>query len=252
MAREVEHARAARQVVARPALGLDHQRVRAVPAPEHRPHLAQDVGGVDLVDLEQRQDGALLVRQGDLARMPSHDLCTAGHGERDREELAAFETHLVEDRLVLVPRHEPVERREGADRQHLEVVLGAQRERHHREVLRPLEQLAPLLGVVDHEIDEAPAERRDERGLAGAGRICAGPAGGIGRVIVMAVHAGAPRPRRRACAPRGVPGRTGLAAGHPGEGARAARPLRSPESVKDEAAPRTSSRTAAGTCRTSP
>ena len=82
VAREVEHARAARQVVARPALGLDHQRVSAVPAAEHRPHLAQDVRRIDLVDLEQRQDGALLVRQGDLARVPSHDLCTAGHGKR--------------------------------------------------------------------------------------------------------------------------------------------------------------------------
>ena len=137
--------------------------------PEHRAHLAQDVRRVDLVHLEQGQDDALLVRQRDLARVPPQDLLAAGHGERDREELAALEVHLVEDRLVLVVRHEPVERRERADRQHLEVVLGAQRERHHGEVLRPLEQRGALVGVVDHQVDETPAERRDELALPGAG-----------------------------------------------------------------------------------
>ena len=169
VAREVEHARAAGEVVTRPALGLDDQRVRAVPAAEHRPHLAQDVGRIDLVHLEQRQDDALLVRQRDLARVPPQDLLAAGHRERDREELAALEVHLVQDRLVLVPGHEPVERRERADRQHLEVVLGAQRERHDRQVLRALEQSGALVRVVDDQVDEAPAEGRDQLDLAGGG-----------------------------------------------------------------------------------
>ena len=169
VARQVEYARAAGEVVARPALGLDDERVRAVPAAEHRPHLAQDVRRVHLVHLEHGQDGALLVRQRDLARVPPQDLLTTGEGERDREELAALEAHLVEDRLVLLVRHEPVERRERAHRQHLQVVLGAQGERHYGKVLRPVEQLGALIGVVDDEIDETPAERRDERALPVAG-----------------------------------------------------------------------------------
>ena len=108
-------------------------------------------------------------------RVTAQHLLAAGHRERDREELAALETHLVEDGLVLVARHEPVERREGADGQHLEVVLGAQRERHHGEVLRPLEQRGALVGVVDDEVDEAPAEGGDQAAPAVVGR--PGPAG---------------------------------------------------------------------------
>ena len=188
VAREVEHARAAGEVVARPALGLDDQRVRAVPAAEHRAHLAQDVGRVDLVHLEQGQDDALLVRQRDLARVPAQDLLAAGHGERDREQLAALETHLVEDRLVLVVRHEPVERRERADRQHLEVVLGAQRERHHGEVLRPLEQRGALVGVVDHEVDEAAPPNGVISVHAGAPAAAAWSRSWIG----VTVHCGTP------------------------------------------------------------
>ena len=180
--RQVEHPRPAGEIVARPACGLDDERVRAVPAAQHRAHLAQAVVRVDLVHLEQRQDVALLVGQRDLVGGAVQRVLAHRHRQRDREERAVLEAHLVRAPTRTRPaRHEPVERREGPDREHLEVVLRAQRERDLGQALRPLEQRATL--VLARGRRGRRGARRTARSGADAGRPrMRRPAGpGVGR-----------------------------------------------------------------------
>ena len=166
--RQVEHLGPAGEVVRRPALGLAHQGVRGVGAAQHRAHLAHAVVPVDVVDLEHGEHLRLFVDERHLARVPQG---AAGHrhGQRDGEHGAVVQAHLAQHRLVVVARHEAVDRRERAHGQHLEVVLAAQRERDLGQVPGAVVQRLALRLVVDDEIDEAPPEGADELGGRGVG-----------------------------------------------------------------------------------
>ena len=159
--RQVEHARPAGEVVRGPAGRFGNQRVGRVGGAQHRAHLAQRVVRVDLVDVEHGQDGALLVGEGDLAGRAPQGVGAHRHGERYGKHRAVAQAHLAEHGLVVVAPHEAVERREGADGQHLKVVLGAQRERDRVELLCSGEQGRPFV-VGGHQVHQAAAEGRDQ------------------------------------------------------------------------------------------
>ena len=159
MARQVEHPRAAGEVEARPPGRLGHQRMDCIGRAQHRLHLAQAVVRVDLVHLQQRQNGAPLVCQRHFAGSSSKGVSRHGHRQRDRKERAVAQTHLAQHRLKVVRAHEPVERRESAHRQHLQVVLRPQRQRDVRKPDGAFAQGPPLVFVGDYQIHEVAAER---------------------------------------------------------------------------------------------
>src|SRR5205814_2734430 len=73
-----------------------------------------------------------------------------------RPRQPAFEPHLLDDALVVMPRHEAFERRERTAREHVQV---GELARGQRDLLEPVDAVGARAGAVD----QLPAVRRDQR-----------------------------------------------------------------------------------------
>ena len=98
---------------------------------------------VDLLDLEHGQRAALLVGEDDAVTLRS---LVDRQADRQRPGQAAGEPHLLDDALVVLLVHEPLERRERAGGKHVEVGNLAGRE---RDDLETREIVRALAGAVD-------------------------------------------------------------------------------------------------------
>ena len=122
---EREHFEAARHVEGAPALHLGHQRVAGVQRAERALGGGGAVPLVDLLDREHRQDLVARVPQGHPRVQARGRLALDGERDGDREQGAAGQPHLGQAPLVVATAHEPVERREAAGGQQLQVAGGA-------------------------------------------------------------------------------------------------------------------------------
>ena len=123
--RQVQHAQPAGDVELAPAMHLGHQRMAQVQRAEGLLGDLVEVPGVDLLDRHHRQQFVLVVAQGDVG--VEGDLRAGGHrqGDGDREQRAVGQAHGVQHGLVIGLSHEAIQRREGADGQHLQVARRA-------------------------------------------------------------------------------------------------------------------------------
>ncbi len=114
----------------------------------------------DLVDLERRQQASALVREGDRVALRRR---VDGEAHRQRPRQPGGQVHLLDDREVVVAAHEPVEWRERATCDHVEVGDLPRRQRHD---LQRLDAVGAIAGPVD----QAAAVGLDQTLFRGNGR----------------------------------------------------------------------------------
>ena len=134
-----------------------HAGMRLVRRPEAALRLTLAVVGEDVLDVECGEEAAALVRECDplAGRRP---LDREADGERPRR--AVREAHVLDDALVVGAAEEAFERRERADREHVEV---GELSRGQRDALEALDAVRRIPGPVD----EPAAVRPDQPCLRG-------------------------------------------------------------------------------------
>ena len=133
----------AREVVAGLAVEARNTRVGVLARAEAQLGLVAGVVGIDLGDLERREQAAVLGCERDALAFRG-----LAHGECDRQrpERAVGESHLLDRARIVGLAHEPTQGRERAARDHVEV---GELARAERDRLEPLDALRALPGAFD-------------------------------------------------------------------------------------------------------
>ena len=114
------------------------------------------VVGVDLLDVQERQQVAVDVAQGQRLALGDAVAGRDRQGDGQGPERAVGQPHLGDDPLVIGLAEEALQRREAADGQQLEVAEAALVERQAGEVLGGRLHLGGAL-VADDQVDQRPA-----------------------------------------------------------------------------------------------
>jgi hypothetical protein len=140
-------------------------RMGVVPGEEAALGLAGLVVLVDLLDVEDGQRPAGFVRERDPVSLRRQ---LDGDADGQRPGQPARQMHVLEDAPVVLPAHEPPERRERPGGEHVEV---GELPRGEPDRLEALDVLGPLAGA----LDELAAVRRNELGFGGEAHTLTSP-----------------------------------------------------------------------------
>ena len=135
MRRDADHLEPARGVMAGLPVEVGDRRVLGVGRAVGVPGLVVLVVGVDLLDVEERQQVAVDVAQGQRLALGDAVAGRDRQGDRQGPERAVGQPHLGDDPLVVGLAEEALQRREAADGEQLEVAEPPLVERQAGEVL---------------------------------------------------------------------------------------------------------------------
>ena len=144
-----------------PRVHLGDQRVANVGGAEDPAGLVREVPCIELLDPHDRHDVVVRGAEHQLHAFLEPSRIRDGQRDGNREQHSSAQPHLLDDAKVVRASHEPVERRERARGQQLEVAQRPRRKLDRGQARRTGAGLAVLI-VAGREIDEPASIGIDE------------------------------------------------------------------------------------------